>query len=820
MNRFGRHVSGLALSVGLVATASGPAAGQDIEVPILVIEEADIGDAADAEDDLDLANLVTSAAKSVTTVQEAPAIITIIPAEELLDRQARVLTDVIDLVPGFLRFNAFYGTFPQAMARGTVQAVLSLRDGFSFFDPSFNAMVVHRGVPLETIKRIETISGPGGVLWGANSYLGVMNIITKDAEDIDGVEANLALADGRGDRSAGRFYVLAGLTEFLGKDDWGLVLHVAGESYLGPVYNRPGHMFSTPLPNPNSWYYYGGYRDSDPKRSTIFNFDGKLTMGKLTVQWSTPWMERYQPSGFNGPGVYSDLAEDNNPDCSRVDVDDPVVGDLSDDCLDRGGAARNDITNWYERYALADYKTRLSDTAGISVKTYFIQFVHEFKPVLVLTPVPGILEGGLSFNANPTTYRTGASLDGDVELSSKVRLLYGFEAIHEWQPDTSTNSRQGAGIEARFLAPYDLNRVPFACPRNAEWDMMSQEPRNIEYVDDCPVLFSFEVNRTTFGGFTAAQYRPSSRLIFDGGVRLQVAPEVTSLSRTHDLQPTFAAAAVYEFVPDWHVKLNYAEGFRPPVFNATDSNGEAVQLGGTPDLKIETSRSIQGEINARLLKGKKRIRELDLRIDYSYTTLENFIQFVAGRNANTGDRGIHSAEFLAKLYLKGGHRFELGYTYNRIDMADKGAFHSVPNNWFNVSSVNQLIPERLELATVLRVYGAFEDPNRRVEARDLVFDPLTGGSFPDLVDPMAPKQVAQVFADEQVMDRQPPSAELQIGVRWNAIADKLLVQATLYNAFAVERPAYDQSNDLEPRLEITPSKFEGFRAFVSATYSF
>src|SRR5882672_6689524 len=149
----------------MVAALHRPARAQDVEVPILVTEQAEPGESkAESDDELDLANLVTSAAKGVTTVQEAPAIITIVPAEELRDGQARVLTDVIDVIPGFMRLNSFYGEFPQAVSRGLVQAVLNLHDGFSMFDPLFNTMTVHQAIPLETVKRIETISGPGGVL--------------------------------------------------------------------------------------------------------------------------------------------------------------------------------------------------------------------------------------------------------------------------------------------------------------------------------------------------------------------------------------------------------------------------------------------------------------------------------------------------------------------------------------------------------------------------------------------------------------------------------------------------------------------------------
>ena len=835
MNHLGKRLGTLAFSVGLLLAEPRPAVAQDIEVPILVQEVTDEGQGpSESDDELDLANLVTSAAKGVTTVQEAPAIITIIPAEELADRQARRLTDIIDLIPGYLRLDAFYGMFPVAVVRGQAQGVLMLHDGFSLFDSAFNVATVHRVVPLETIKRIETISGPGGVLWGANSFLGVMNIITKDAEDIDGIEAGVSYGDGRGDRQAARGYVMAGIPQFLGRDDWGLVLHASYENYQGPTYNRAMHMFSTPLPNPNSVYFYGAEIDSDPSRSNIFNIDGKLQMGKLSVHWAYPIQRQFQSSGFNGPVARGSLAEDSYVDprtgelaCSPVASNDPRANlptpptgdplpsaDDADYCLDRGRATRNTQIDFYERYGFVEYKSRFSEASGISVKGYFIEMVRTMKPILVLMPVPSLLEGGLAFDLDSSTYRAGGSFDGDIELSDKLRLLYGFEAFHEWIPDNTTVSRQGAGVETHFRGPYNLGAIPTPCPRSATmWDSTNQVPMGIEIIDGCPLTFSFEVSRTTVGGFTSAQFRPSQKLILDGGVRLQAGPEIATIDRGFELTPTLSAAAVYEFVKDWHIKINYAEGFRPPVFQNTDSNGESVQIDGDVDLAVETSRAGQVEINARLLRNQKRIRELSLRADYAYTVIDNYIAFIGGRHANTGQRGIHSTEFLAKLYLKGGHRFELGYSFNYIDTADKGAYFTVPNHWFNLSSVNPL-SSTVSLASVLRVYGAFEDPNRRVEARDLHTDPITGGAFLD-----QPNQIVVVDAHEQVIDRQAPAAELQVGVRWMP-TESWQLQGTLYNAFNNERGSYDNSNDLEPRLEITPFKFEAFRFFVAATYSY
>jgi len=775
----GRCLRTLALATGLLLVGSSSAFALDVEVPILVIEQEGPEEQGMSSDELDLANLVTSAAKGATTVQEAPAIITIITGEEMVDRQNMFLTDVIDLLPGFMRLDAFYGTFPQALSRGLMQAVLPLHDEFSMFDPIFNVMSVHRGIPLEMVKRIESISGPGGVLWGANSFLGVINLITKDPEDVDGVEAGVSYSDGEGNRTDVRGYAMAGLPRLWGREDWGLLLHASFNNFRGPTYERPGNEYSSQLPNANSVNLYGPILSSEPPRSTIVNLDGKLVLGNLTLQLSSPIMERYWSGSLAG-----ELAVDYVPQENKSQV------------------------NFFERYALASYRMRVSEKASLSVRGYAIQFVREFVPLLGGMPSP-FLPDGVAFNTRPSGYRVGGSVDGDTRLSSKLRLLYGVEAFHEWLPDTTVDSRQGAGTEMTFVAPRDVAVLPFPCPRTGEW--MGTGVKITGNVPGCPLTFVLQASRTTIGAFSSAQYHVNKQLIFDAGVRLQAAPELATDAIGYGLTPTLSAAAVYEFIPDWHLKANYAEGFRPPVFNNTNSNGEAVQIDGSPDLETETSRAIQFEVNARLLKGLVRIRELDVRLDYAYTTLDNYISFVDGRYINTSPRDIQSGELLAKLYLKGGHRFELGYTFNRIDMADKGAFVSEPNNWFNVSAVNALTG-RLELATVLRVYGAFEDPNRRVEARNLAINPVTGS--PDL----STGNVA-VYPYEMVIDRMPPAAELQMGMRWR-VTDKLLVQGTVYNAFNNHRPAYDNANDLEARIEITPARFEGFRFFTSAIVTF
>ena len=153
-------------------------------------------------------NVVTSAAKGVTTVQEAPAIITIITADEIKQRGFRWINQALSTVPGWVETAGVGTQLPSMLVRGIGQAQLELHDGISLFDPWGNNPTLIPTVPLENIKRIEIVTGPGGVLWGANSFLGVLNIISKDADDVNGLEVSAGYGDGNGWKQDFRAYAM------------------------------------------------------------------------------------------------------------------------------------------------------------------------------------------------------------------------------------------------------------------------------------------------------------------------------------------------------------------------------------------------------------------------------------------------------------------------------------------------------------------------------------------------------------------------------------------------------------------------------------
>jgi outer membrane receptor protein involved in Fe transport len=419
----------------------------------------------------------------------------------------------------------------------------------------------------------------------------------------------------------------------------------------------------------------------------------------------------------------------------------------------------------------------------------------------VLAP-SALINGGLAFSANLTSYRVGTAVDGDYETSKNLRFLYGGEAFHELKLDDTSASRQGAGTQSSFQAPYDLTRLPILCPRRYDSTTGMLVP-----VASCPLTFAYPADRTVLGAYAAPQLRPTKGLILDAGTRVQVAPEAGG-SLSYPLNVTIAGTVVWNFIPNWHLKVNYAQGFRPPVFNNTSSNGEAVQIGGRPDLAVEESDATQVEVNARIFKGDRRIRELSFRVDGSYTRLTNLIQVAAGNYSNSGDRAITSAEFLGKLYIQGGHRIELGYTWMRGVTADRGALKSLPEHWFNLATVFNLVSNKLVGTTNLKIVGAAEDPNRLVDYRASTYD-ATG----------MPMNTVTVNATDLVLDRLPPIAELSAGVTYTP-TKKLAVRATVYNALFAHNYQPDAFFDYEPHLEYLPNPFEGFRAYLSALYQY
>ncbi|MGR3293535.1 MAG: TonB-dependent receptor plug domain-containing protein [Candidatus Scalindua sp.] len=136
--------------------------------------------------------IVVSALKRPRTVSKSPAIMSVITATQIKQMGFRTLVDVLKIVPGF--YISMDETGEREIAvRGVLddasQKIKVLIDGHSINDAwRGGAMWNFNDLPVENIKKIEIIRGPGSALYGQNAFLAVVNIITKDTEDIDGFQ--------------------------------------------------------------------------------------------------------------------------------------------------------------------------------------------------------------------------------------------------------------------------------------------------------------------------------------------------------------------------------------------------------------------------------------------------------------------------------------------------------------------------------------------------------------------------------------------------------------------------------------------------------
>ncbi len=180
---------------------------------------------------LDL-DLMQVASKKPLSKKDVPGVVTLIKREEILASGARDIVDVLRMVPGF----EFGGDVQGIIGLGTrgnwahEGKALVMVDGLQVNDFLFATVPMSNRFALDQIERIEIIRGPGSSFYGGFAELTVINIITRAAGDINGLEltgnfGQMAQAFGRagGTLSFGKKFggVAVGVSAFMGQANTG-----------------------------------------------------------------------------------------------------------------------------------------------------------------------------------------------------------------------------------------------------------------------------------------------------------------------------------------------------------------------------------------------------------------------------------------------------------------------------------------------------------------------------------------------------------------------------------------------------------------------
>jgi len=254
----------------------------------------------------DLLDTVVTSGKISQRISEAPSVITVIQAEEIETRGYTSLADVLRTVPGFYDVYdmAFHnvgirGISPGARASGSQVKVMI--DGQEVdYRPSTGNFFGEELVPMSAVERIEIFRGPGSALYGANAFLGVINIITRSGLTLNGFKAT-ARGGSVGGHAAGGGEAVLGATE--GKVD----MLVAGSGWN---MNRSGLALpgSSPALERSSLGLGTGVSDGDlarPKSGLARVSFGETRTGRFTLWGSVQHLEaggQFQDYGILNSG--------------------------------------------------------------------------------------------------------------------------------------------------------------------------------------------------------------------------------------------------------------------------------------------------------------------------------------------------------------------------------------------------------------------------------------------------------------------------------------------------------------------------------------
>jgi iron complex outermembrane receptor protein len=319
---------------------------------LLIVSVAKIGWSDDSKSDLipfenlrqlDLETLmeidvvVTSAAKKSQQLSETAAAVFVITPEDLRRSGVTTIAEALRMVPGMqvahidankwaISSRGFNGRFANKL--------LILMDGRTVYTPLFSGVFWdEQDTLLEDIARIEVIRGPGAALWGANAINGVVNIITKRADETQGTlfeagagteERGFGAVRYGGKLAEEAYYRI--YAKYFKRDNF--VLPVSGDTTDDWGVRRGGFRLDWKTVSQDALTLQGDIYDgkagqsittlafSPPFAQTVsndINFAGKNILGR--------WRHRLSKTSDLDLQIYYDRTERNNPSLGKQTLD-------------------------------------------------------------------------------------------------------------------------------------------------------------------------------------------------------------------------------------------------------------------------------------------------------------------------------------------------------------------------------------------------------------------------------------------------------------------------------------------------------------------
>ena len=139
---------------------------------------------------------ITTASQQAESVQEAPVPVTVITEKMIEAIEANSLKEVLaTYVPGItvIEGNSELNVAMHGVYSSEQQKILILLNGHRLNSRSTNAQAPDYSISMDKVKQIEVLRGPASSLYGNAAVTAVVNIITKDGRDLNGVSAKVGI---------------------------------------------------------------------------------------------------------------------------------------------------------------------------------------------------------------------------------------------------------------------------------------------------------------------------------------------------------------------------------------------------------------------------------------------------------------------------------------------------------------------------------------------------------------------------------------------------------------------------------------------------
>lgn len=270
--------------------------------------------AENAEEDMakmyDSDALISIATGTQKPIHLAPAVASVITARDIQNMGATTLDEALAMIPGMhvsvsplKDLNSLYSI--RGIGSGFNPQVLLTINGIPVRDVYSGARLNTFRLPVANISRIEVIRGPGSAVHGADAFSGVINVITKSADEINGLQAGAR---------AGSFNSKELWAQYGGRvSDWQLAFSMEWAKSDGDQGRKVGSDLATLLGAPS-------YATAYPMQTRYNTLNSRIGLSNDRWDFSlSSWLQR---DGGLGPGAAQaiDPVGKNNVESYQVDA--------------------------------------------------------------------------------------------------------------------------------------------------------------------------------------------------------------------------------------------------------------------------------------------------------------------------------------------------------------------------------------------------------------------------------------------------------------------------------------------------------------------